>query len=330
VKSLILFGGKGGAGKSTIAAATALFASKKYKTLLISFDISHTLSDIFDITIGDHITKICDNLFAVEPDPNTTAEKYANPLLSALKDTAKDLNLNKIFPNLSEILKVEFLPLGLKNSTFFNYILEYENDYDIIIADFPPTSSMFALIEVPRVHLDQVIASMVKEDKKPVTLYELIARAFTPSEIYLHHFKNIVAERFFTAAVALRKEAVKVNNYLSKASFRLVTLPEKASVRQTYKIADQLRELHYYNNFDMLYINGIIPYHTFSSESLLINYRKMQEKYIDELKKRFSDKIILEVPKLNFEPIGLSNLEKLTKLIYSNSSIGNVLFKNST
>jgi arsenite-transporting ATPase len=325
MKSLILFGGKGGSGKSTTAAATAVFVSEKYKTLLISFDIAHTLSDIFDIPIGDNLTKICNNLFAVEPDPDVTSEKYAGPLLDALKSTVEDLNIHKVFPNLDEMLKVDFLPLGLKNSTFFNYILEYEKNYDVVIADFPPTASMFALIEVPRVHLDQVIGSMTEENRKPVTLYELIARALTPSEIYLRHLKNIVAKRFFKTAKALRKRAIKVNAHLTKASFRLVTLPEKASVKQMCKTAEQFKILGYYDNFNMIYINNVIPRDVVPSGSIFESYRKMQEKYINEVKERFPDKIILEIPKLSFEPVGLENLRKLAKLMYQSYSLEDVV-----
>jgi len=316
VKSLILFGGKGGTGKSTMAAATAVFASKRYKTLIVSFDIAHSLSDIFNTTIGENVIRIRSNLFAVEPDPNKTSEKYAGPLLESIRSSFDDLNVDKIFPHIKEILKVEFLPTALKNTTFFEYIIENAEEYEVIIADFPPTASMFALLEVPRVHLDQLISLVTEENKKPVTFYEFISGAFNPSEVFLKHLKNIAAERFFKVAEDLRERAIKILNHLSKASFRLVTLPEKASVEQTYRIAKQLRMLNYYNNLDIVYINKIIPSSAVSENQFLRSIKKMQQKYISEVKAKFSDKIVLEVPELNFELIGLNALENLAEVMY--------------
>jgi arsenite-transporting ATPase len=323
MKSLILFGGKGGVGKSTLAAATAVVISKKYRTLLISFDIAHSLSDIFGFTIGDEVKRIEDNLFAVEPDPRKAAEKYAGPLFESLRRSLDDLGLDKIFPHMKEIFRAEFLPTALKNTTFFEYIIEYSDEYDVIIADFPPTASMFALLEVPRVHLDQIIGSIIrtKGDRKPVTFYELISRAFNPSEVFLRNFRNIMAERFFKVAEDLRERAMKVLSYLSKASFRLVTLPEKASVEQIFRVAKQLKTLGYYDNLDMIYINNIIPEKEILDNQFLKNLRKTQEKYIDKVKARFFDKIILEVPKVDSEVVGLNALEALSEIIYKNLSL---------
>jgi arsenite-transporting ATPase len=328
MKSLILFGGKGGTGKSTLAAATAVFTSKKYKTLIVSFDIAHSLTDIFNTTIGDNIKMIDDNLFAVEPDPNKTAEKYAGPLLENIRSSFDDLNLDKVFPHMKEILKVEFLPTALKNTTFFEYIIENSEKYDVIIADFPPTASMFALLEVPRVHLNQLISLVTKENKETVTFYELISRALNPSEVFLKHLKNVAAERLFKVADELRERATKMLSYLNRASFRLVTLPEKASVEQTFRTANQLRMLNYYNNLDIIYINNIVPEHTILENQFLENLRKMQEKYISRVRSKFPDKIVLEVPKLSLEVVGLNILEMLNEVMYKNLPL-NVIIGSS-
>ena len=70
-QKLIFFGGKGGVGKTTCASAFALLAAQnRRKTLLVSTDTAHSLSDIFQIKIGNHTTPIQTNLFGLEIDPD--------------------------------------------------------------------------------------------------------------------------------------------------------------------------------------------------------------------------------------------------------------------
>jgi len=81
IEKIIVLGGKGGTGKSTISAATAIRLSDllpEKKILLISFDMAHNLSDLLSRDIGNKITPITSNLRAIEPDPNVYAEIYTN------------------------------------------------------------------------------------------------------------------------------------------------------------------------------------------------------------------------------------------------------------
>ena len=78
LKNLLVFGGKGGVGKSSISCATAAYLAEQMpdqKILLISFDIAHNLSDIFQVQIGTNLTQITANLWGIEPDPDVFAEK---------------------------------------------------------------------------------------------------------------------------------------------------------------------------------------------------------------------------------------------------------------
>jgi len=166
IDKILVFGGKGGVGKSSISAATAVKLSELLPTkriLLISFDIAHNLTDIFGVPINSKITPIMDNLWAIEPDPNLYAEKYTKELVEKMKTLTKQMPIIGNLPQIESFINTTFtadsIPLALKNAMFFQKLLDAEDintqeiQFDIIVADFPPTGNMVALFEIPE---DQV------------------------------------------------------------------------------------------------------------------------------------------------------------------------------
>ena len=97
-QDLIFFGGKGGVGKSTTSAATAIHLARmnpEKKIFLISFDIAHNLGDLFDMEIGDKITQVLPNLWAMEPDADRYAEDYLKDFVVKAKQLAYEMPLVK-------------------------------------------------------------------------------------------------------------------------------------------------------------------------------------------------------------------------------------------
>jgi arsenite-transporting ATPase len=320
VQKLILFGGKGGTGKSTIASATSVFSSKNFKTCIISFDIAHSLSDIFDTTIEKNVTKISHNLFALEPDPNEYAEKYAGGVLDSLRTTLEDLKIDKFFPSLGEVIdevRPESLPMAIKSTIFFEYIIRKQSTYDVIIVDFPSTASMLSILEFPKLHLDYLLGKGLKASKGAISLLKLINLILNPSK------REPLKNDFVKEADKLRARVRKLNEYLKMASLRLVTIPERASIKETYRIVESIKDR---TNLDSIYINHIIPDSILETNPFLKNKEAMQTKYVMEVRRKFSDKIIWEVPEVDFEPLGLSKLEELAKIIYTESSLDKVIF----
>jgi arsenite/tail-anchored protein-transporting ATPase len=82
----LFFSGKGGVGKTTMAATTAIhYANKGTKTLIISTDPASNLSDIFEVSIGHMITPIRDNLYAMEIDPDGAVEDYKERIIGPMR-----------------------------------------------------------------------------------------------------------------------------------------------------------------------------------------------------------------------------------------------------
>ena len=219
-------------------------------------------------------------------------------------------------------LDPRFLPISIKNSMFFEYVLKNEEKFDVIVADFPPTASMFALLEFPEIHLTKVLGKGIKTKKRPVLYYQVLSKLLAPSRI-LGDPSNLFRERFLNEALALNQRAEKMLKHLSEASFRLVTLAEKASVNETFRSAELSQQ---YTNLDAIYINRVITDEI--AESPFLKKRKiMQDKYIEELRRKFHNKMIFEIPDLSFEPCSLENLEKLSQMIYEDFTVDDALIQ---
>jgi len=325
MKKLILFGGKGGTGKTTLAAATSTFVSEEYRTLVISFDVAHSLSDVFGVPIGPKTRKLKRNLYAIEPDTEEVAEESSKVLLSSLKNMLASIKVDRIFPELGEMihfLDPRFLPISIKNSMFFEYILKNEEKYDVILADFPPTASMFALLEFPETHLTKVLGKGIKTRKRPLLYYQVLSKLLAPSRV-LGDPSSLFRERFLKEAKALNQRAEKMLKHLSEASLRLVTLAEKASVNETCRSAELSQQ---YTNLDAIYINRVIT-DDFAKSLFLKKKKLLQDKYIEELRKRFQRKMIVEIPDLSFEPCSLKSLEKLSQMIYEGVVVDDILIQ---
>ncbi|MEX2682798.1 MAG: ArsA family ATPase, partial [Candidatus Sigynarchaeota archaeon] len=166
---LIFFGGKGGVGKSTTSAATAVYLAKlrpDKKIFLISFDIAHNLGDLFNMEIGDKITQVLPNLWAMEPDAERYTEDFVKVFVEKAKKLALDMPLVKKLTNLEQYIEESFsaasIPLAVKNSIFFDQILESENDFDMFIVDMPPTGNMVSIFEVPKTTMQVFLKSTLE------------------------------------------------------------------------------------------------------------------------------------------------------------------------
>ncbi|MHA2340029.1 MAG: ArsA-related P-loop ATPase [Candidatus Hodarchaeales archaeon] len=111
MEKIIVLGGKGGVGKSTISAATAIVLSDLLpdkRILLISFDMAHNLTDLFNSEIGNNLTPLTNNLWAIEPDPHKYAEKYTKNLISKMKALMREMPLVGLIPQIETFMDTTF------------------------------------------------------------------------------------------------------------------------------------------------------------------------------------------------------------------------------
>jgi arsenite-transporting ATPase len=334
LEKIIVLGGKGGVGKSTISAATAVALSDllpNKKILLISFDMAHNLSDLFNCEIGNKITPLSDNLWAIEPDPDIYAEKYTKDLLIKMKALMKEMPIIGLIPQIEKFMDTTFtadsIPLALKNAMFFQQILDAEDEespqFDIIIADFPPTGNMVALFEIPE---DQVKVVL----KYSLNFYNSIKGAVRK---FSKMFRNIIkpfddyqkrrelGQEIFKMLVDLEQRGERITELIHNiGSLRLVTIAEKPSFEEVKRARDLTKK---YINLEGIHINLITP--KSKKCDFCNNIRSIQLKYVEEIRREFKNLKIWESNRLEQEPIGVNGLKKLAFRIYGNSTSDEIL-----
>ena len=146
---IIVHTGKGGTGKTSISAATALrCAEAGLKTLVISTDTAHSLADSFERDIGPEPVAICDNLWAQEVDVRHSMDKYWGDIQQRLLRMFRHQELEELVAG-----EVTILP-GLEEGAHLLWINHYyeQDDYDVLIVDAAPTAETLRLLSLPGRH----------------------------------------------------------------------------------------------------------------------------------------------------------------------------------
>ncbi|MHA1341157.1 MAG: ArsA family ATPase [Promethearchaeota archaeon] len=336
---VIVFGGKGGVGKSSISTATAVkiasLAPNK-NVLLISFDIAHNLSDLFLKTVGDKLTQITENLWAIEPNPDLYAERYTKKFAEKMRKLAKSMPIVGMMPSLEDFIEKTFthnsIPLALKNSMFFQRILDAEDviegvgeevdelsrmKFDYVICDFPPTGNMIALFEIPKNQVQVVMKytletmAQVREFMKGI---RKVAKLFNPFGIGKSEEQRNLAKEIVNMLNELEKRGERVANILKNdGSLRLVSIAEKPSFEEIKRAADLSKE---YINLEAVHINRIIQKKFAEICEMCRIQRTNQEKYIKLIEEYFKDFRVWKSHRLTREPIGLDGLMELADEVY--------------
>lgn len=145
---IVLFTGKGGVGKTTVAAATAVRAARSgHRTLLTSTDPAHSLADSFDMPLGDDITQIGENLWAEQIDSQARLEanyrdiqEHVISLLSWMGVDSVEAEELSVIPGLDEIFSLTDMRRHADSRRF-----------DMLIVDCAPTAETLRLLSLPEV-----------------------------------------------------------------------------------------------------------------------------------------------------------------------------------
>lgn len=301
---LILFGGKGGVGKTTCASCAGLYLAKNRKnTLLISTDPAHSLSDSLGREIGNEIKKIkgVDGLSAME----VSAEKELSNFKIEYQTELRRLFDTSTYLDKEDIDSILALPIpGIDEVMGFKTIVDLieKGEFDKYVVDTAPTGHALRLLTLPGL-LDDWIKVLAKMRWK----YRYMVTSFAGE------YKSDSADDFL---MKMKKTVKKIEGLLkdkNRCEFIVVTIPEDMAIKETERM---IRSLNQYNmKVRQMIINNVIPEQAHCP--FCRARRENQDRYIGEIRDRFGDFKIAIVPLQPYEVKGIGALENLGEEIFS-------------
>jgi arsenite-transporting ATPase len=300
---IILFGGKGGVGKTTVSAATALSLVKKgNKVLIVSSDPAPSLSDIFEIQIGGTIKEPVPGLYAVEIDAQQAVEKYKLRYGSVVVDI-----LSTIVPVGKEILDdiPDNVAPGFDELFALEEVLTFMGgDYDFIVWDTAPTGHTLRLLELPDT-ISKYATGMLSIHKRVKGVLATVRTLFD---------RETTKDTIVDTRAELRDTALFTRQILTdplRSEFVPVIIPEALALYQTRRLKQTLDDLGI--PMHCMVVNGIVPK---NSCPFCQSRRKVQMKYLHAIKKQFEPALaIIEMPLFAGEMKGQNHLLRYAGLL---------------
>jgi len=302
---LILFGGKGGVGKTTCAASSGLYLSKYFRTLLISTDPAHSLSDSLGQEIGDQIREVrgVKNLYALE----VSAEKALSNFKIEYEDEIKNILDTSTNLDHEDINSLFALPIpGIDEVMGFKTILDLieKAEYDKYIVDTAPTGHALRLLTLPDL-LDDWIKVLAKMRWKYRYMVERFSGKYNPDE----------GDDFL---LSMKKTVKKIDGLLRdnhRCEFIPVIIPEEMAILETERLVNKLK--NYGIKVRQLVINNVLE----SQECGFCRAKNIeQEKDVKRIKEKFNGLIITITPLESNEVKGIESLEKFKKRLFENET----------
>ena len=318
---LILMTGKGGVGKTSMAAATGLrCAELGYRTLVLSTDPAHSLADSFDTGLSHQPKKVCDNLWGAELDVLEelaynwgSVKRYITEVLQARGMDGVQAEELAILPGMDEIF-------GLVR--VFRH--HKEGQYDVLIIDSAPTGTALRLLSIPEVGGWYMRRLYKPLEKVAVYLRPLVEPVFRPLAGFSLPDKAMMdlPYEFYGQIEALGR--ILTDHTVS--SVRLVTNPEKMVIKESLRAQAYLS---LYNiAIDMVISNRIIPDEVV--DPYFQYWKENQKMYRQEIIDNFRPLPVKEVPLYSREICGMATLEKLKETLYGDEDPSQVYYHRNT
>jgi arsenite-transporting ATPase len=313
--------GKGGVGKTSVAAATGLrCAELGYKTLVLSTDPAHSLADSFDLELGHDPRLVRPHLWGAELDALMELEgnwgavkRYITQVLQARGLDGVQAEELAILPGMDEIFGLVRMKRHYDEGT-----------YDVLIIDSAPTGTALRLLSLP-----EVGGWYMRRFYKPLqgmsmALRPLVEPLFRPIAGFSLPDKEVMDApyEFYEQIEALEK--VLTDN--TQTSVRLVTNPEKMVIKESLRAHAYLS---LYNvSTDLIIANRIIPDKV--TDPFFARWKENQQVYKQEIYDNFHPLPVKEVPLYSEEMCGLPALERLKETLFAEEDPTKVYYQENT
>jgi len=314
---VILFTGKGGVGKTTIAAATATRAAELgHRTLVISTDAAHSLGDSFNRQLGNSPTKISDNLWAQEINVLEEIAQNWKTIQEYMASFFKSTGIDDILAEEMAVLPGMDELFGL----FHIHKANQSGQYDCLIVDCAPTGQTLRLLSFPEVArwwmqkifpIERKLAKSLRAMKKRTIL------SFPIPEDSVYVSIQKLFEDIGTLSELLAEPEI--------TSVRIVLNPEKIILEESQRAYTYLNLYGY--PVDCVIVNRILPDKV--KDTYFSGWRKTQAKYMKKIENVFSPLPILKSNLMRSEIVGYALLEQLGRDIYGEEDPARVYYKES-
>ena len=313
---ILTFTGKGGVGKTSVSAATAVRLSEMgHRTLVLSTDPAHSLSDSFNISLGPEPTKIKNNLHAIEVNPYVdlkenwqSVQKYYTRIFAAQGVSGVVADEMTILPGMEELFSL----LRIKR-------YKAAGLYDALVLDTAPTGETLRLLSLPDTlswgmkAVKNVNKYIMKPLSKPLSKMSDKIAYYIPPEDAIDSVDQVFDELEDIREILTDNE---------NSTVRLVMNAERMSIKET------MRALTYLNlygfNVDMVLVNKMLD--AKEDSGYLEKWKGIQQKYLGEIEQGFTPLPVKKLKMYEQEIVGLEALERFASDMYGDSDPSQLMF----
>lgn len=300
---IILYTGKGGVGKTCVAAATALhLADRGQRVLVASTDVAHSLGDALDRPVGSKVTPIADNLWALEIDPVVAGraawdrlQDYLRRLMTTHAEAGIEADELLVFPGLEEL----FALLALLE-------IEREGAYEVLIVDCAPTGETLSLLKYPErfgSFIEDALPIKRKALKVGRPVLEGIMKMPMPEDDLFDEVSALIDR-----LEDLRALLVDADN----VSLRIVTTPERIVVHEAKRAYSWLHLYGY--NVDAVVVNRLYPEEAL--KGYFTRWTELQRSSLRDIEEGFVGVPVLQLLLRHSELRGLDGLRAAADELY--------------
>jgi arsenite-transporting ATPase len=312
---VLLFTGKGGVGKTTCAAATALRAAEAgHRTLVLSSDPAHSLADALDRRLGPEPEEVLPNLHAQEVDLYYSMKKHWANMRELMLTVFRWQGINQIAAE-----EMAALP-GMNEGSVLLWLQQFyrSGDYDLIVVDSAPTGETLTLLSLPQA-TQWWVAKAFPFQKNLIKTAGYALRKTT----------GIPLDRGYEELNRLFEKLQDIQAVLGNgevSSVRLVMNPERMVIEEARRAYTYLQLYGY--AVDAVIVNRVLPAE--GAGPMLAPYVKAQTRHLAEIETSFSPLPILTVPHSGQEVFGLELLRDIGETLYAERDPAALLYQGQT
>jgi arsenite-transporting ATPase len=310
----IMFGGKGGLGKTTLSAVCAYWLARQGKrVLLFSVDPQASLSDIFQQDIfGKGAVPIVENLWAQEIDADRRIREYQDEIRQKILDM---YGFDRVPEEIESYIASASAEPAMEESAIFDAVVDIivKGDYDYYIYDLVPLGHALYYLSMAKVY-DEWINKITKL-REEMGQYDQVAATLRRQE-KVEEDKILEELKYIKGRINMSSQILTDRQ---RTAFFFVLVPEEMIILDTRKAAEL------FARFDVpisgYVVNRVLPaeLRTGNIPTYLKNRIRMQEKYLDDIKQTLGSQIMAYVPEMERDITGLPMIERLARQLFEDS-----------